>query len=45
MDPIPVKSPLERWLMFKHERQQKFAEREAYRQNEPQRPRRIWRLW
>lgn len=45
MDPIPVKSPLERWLMFKNERQRKIEERDAYRQTEPQRPQRIWRLW
>jgi hypothetical protein len=45
MDPIPVKSPLERWLMFKNQRDRKIEEREAYRQSDPQRAKRIWRLW
>jgi hypothetical protein len=45
MDPIPVKSPLERWLMFKNERQRKIEEREAARQSEPPRTKRVWRLW
>ncbi len=45
MDPIPVVSPLERWLMFKNQRERRIEEREAYRQSEPQRPKRIRRLW
>ncbi|MEX2113386.1 MAG: hypothetical protein WD845_09385 [Pirellulales bacterium] len=45
MDPIPVKSPLERWLVYKQQRDQRLSEREATRQSEPRRANRVKWWW